>query len=41
MMYKYCFISQDSELTQERLIRDDLLHQTSSMCNFEELDSMF
>lgn len=30
---------QDSELTQERLIRDDLLHQVNSMDNFDELDS--
>ncbi|VVC44540.1 AP180 N-terminal homology (ANTH) domain,I/LWEQ domain,ENTH/VHS,ENTH domain [Cinara cedri] len=31
----------DSELTQERLIRDDLLHQTSSMGNYEELDRKY
>ncbi|XP_060839148.1 huntingtin-interacting protein 1 isoform X1 [Rhopalosiphum padi] len=31
----------DSELTQERLIRDDLLHQVNSMDNFDELDKKY
>lgn len=31
----------DSELTQERLIRDDLLHQVNSMDNFDQLDKKY
>ncbi|XP_050054794.1 huntingtin-interacting protein 1 isoform X2 [Aphis gossypii] len=31
----------DSELTQERLIRDDLLHQVNSTDNFDELDKKY
>ncbi|XP_050536269.1 huntingtin-interacting protein 1 isoform X2 [Daktulosphaira vitifoliae] len=31
----------DSELTQERLIKDELLQQTNSIANFEELDKKY